>query len=379
MKVTWFRHHHESRNDLLRFGMMRLHYGGDIRYRELPLAEAGRAGFSPAVVNHPDPRHLSFLLVENGRSKRRCLVDNEDSFALITPLISEADVCFCAGYNADFFENRQFVKPYAWQNETDISWYRNVMEEKIYAFGNQFKKVKRFIPIAPNQGTPPAVPAWKQKVNNIASRLNRMAGKGAGFGDVYGAFEARDAVLKDYRRCQLAYDVVLNDSLWGWPQHRINLHRRLQELQHKGRRIHSVLNWTAPSACDGSDRSAINPAALPITTLPINQPYESMMAQSRLAVFACGFHWGWRNIMMFALSTGLPVLTDRLLTEAYFDMNEFHLYQQENHEWAGVEATLREIDDESWQRIKYHNQSVYDKYMQPEAVARYVLDAVERS
>ncbi|RYY68267.1 MAG: hypothetical protein EOO13_12765 [Chitinophagaceae bacterium] len=108
-------------------------------------------------------------------------------------------------------------------------------------------------------------------------------------------------------------------------------------------------------------------------TLPIDEKYELMLAKSRMAVFACGFHWGWRSIMMLALSTGIPVLTDRLLTEAYFDMNEFYLHQQEDHSWGSIEGELKKIDHSSWASIKLRNQSVYDMYMAPEAVARYFL------
>lgn len=377
MKITWFRHNHENRNDLLRFGFMRLHYGGGLHYVEKPFPDAEHAGFSKAILDYPDPRHLSFILVENGKQKIRCLVDNEDSFALISPLISEVDVCFCAGYNSDFFEKKQFVKPYSWQNETDIQWYRNTIEKKINTLGSHFNKIKRFVPITTNMGYTIKHPAWKQKFNNIHHRLNLLTGRPASFADDYKGFEIRDQMLKDLRRHQLEYDIVLNDTLWGWPQHRMNLHYQLQKLSNKGYRIHSALNWATPSDIDGGSKKNLDSTKFPIVTSKIQDKYEIMLAKSRLAVFACGFHWGWRSVMMLALSTGIPVLTDRLLTEPYFDMTEFKIFQQESNSWESIEQTLKTIDENEWEKVKKHNQEVYDAYMSPEAVAGYFLDSIE--
>lgn len=377
MKITWFRHHHENRNDLLRFGFMRLHYAGELQYKEVPFADACQADFGKAIMEYPDHRHLSFILVESGNRKIRCLVDNEDSFALITPLVAEVDVCFCAGYNADFFEKKQFVEAYPWQNEADLAGYRQLIEEKVASFGDQFHKIKRFIPIGPNQGTPSPVAPWKQKLKNVQHRIGRLSGRGDDFSGVYESFERRQAYINSLRQETLAYDVVLNDSLWGWPQHRVNLHHRLYELSEKNYRIHSVLNWNPPVAIDGSDKNPLPADGFPMKTAPFSKPYEQMLAQSKLAVFACGFHWGWRNIMMLALQVGIPVLTDRLLTEPYFDMNEFKLFQQEDHQWVSVEKTLESFSAEQWLQWKEHNQKVYDRYMAPEAVAQYFIHSLD--
>jgi hypothetical protein len=373
-KIKWFRHTHENRNDLLRFGFMRLHYQGEIEYIEKELSDAFDFGFDLSIRNYADLRHLSFIGIQQGKTKLRCIVDNEDSFALISPLVKDVDIYFCAGYNADFFERHRFVKTYSWQKETDIAWYRKTIEEKLNTLGSHFHKIKRFVPIAPNQGIPIALPRWKQKYKNLAYRLNRFSGKGTNFSDVYKGYEVRESIMNDLRHHTLEYDIVLNDSLWGWPRHRLNLHTRLMELHRKNYKVHSLLNWTEPVVHDGSIADPLDISLFPFQTQPI-QGYEEMLAKSRLAVFACGFHWGWRNIMMLALRTGIPVLSDRLLTEPYFDMNEFHLFQQEDHFWSSIEATLTNIDTESWKDIKKHNQSVYDKYMSPESVGRYFLNA----
>lgn len=377
MTITWFRHHHENRNDLLRFGLMRLHYSGALRYVEKPLSDALSYGFARAIVNYPDLRHKSFLLVEQGQ-RLRCMVDSEDSFALISPLLAEVDVCFCAGYNTDFFERKQFVQNYHWQTENDLAWYRRTIVQKIDTIGDEFYKVKRFVPIAPNLSYNFPIKPLVQKFRNLSYRLNRMTGRGNPFSDVYKGFELRYAYLQALRQQLLRYDITLHDSLWGWPQHRINLHRQLASLHIKGYKVHSVLNWTEPVESDGSRALRLDKTLFPMKTGPITGSYEEMLAQSRLAVFACGFHWGWRNIMMFALMMGIPVITDRLLTEAYFDMNEFRFTQQEDHLWSAIETKLNEIDEEKWNEIKLHNQGVYDTYMSPESVGRYFIETLNR-
>jgi hypothetical protein len=372
-KVIWFRHNHENRNDLLRFGLMRMHYNGDISYTELPFSEAGKYGFSQTITSYHDLRHLSFLLIKQSATSIKCMVDNEDSFALFSPLIKEVDICFCAGYNSDLFEEKQFVKTYSWQNETDILWYKSTLEKKINEFGDHFHKIKKFIPIAPNLSHHVELTNFVRKFRNLEHRINRIVGLGNNFSDGYKGFEIRYAYLNELRKTDLRYDITLNDSLWGWPQHRINLHYQLQLLHRKGYKIHSILKWTDPVQHDGSYLMKLEKSNFPVQTNHIGHSYEEMLAQSKLAAFACGFHWGWRNIMMFALMTGIPVITDRLLTEAYFDMNEFHIFQQEDHSWSSIESTLNNINEEKWNDIKKHNQYTYDKYMTPEVVGQYFM------
>ena len=375
-KVIWFRHPHDGRNELLRFGLMRLHYNGVLTYAELPFDEAFKYGFSRVITTYPDIRHLSFLVIKKNATTIRCVVDNEDSFALISPLIKEVDVYFCSGYNSDFFEKKQFVKPYNWQKEQDIIWYKDTIDRKINELGDHFYKIKKFIPIAPNlyHNVPLSWPM--RKFRNIEHRINQVIGRGHNFSDVYKGFEIRYAFLKELRNKKLKYDVTLNDSMWGWPQHRINLHSQLKSLHSKGYKIHSALKWTDPVIHDGSYMMKQDNNNFPLQTNPIDHPYEEMLAQSKLAIFACGFHWGWRNIMMFSLMVGLPVVTDRLLTEAYFDMNEFHLLQQEDHSWSSLETRLTEINEHRWNDIKLHNQHVYDKYMSPDSVASYFMKSL---
>ena len=83
--------------------------------------------------------------------------------------------------------------------------------------------------------------------------------------------------------------------------------------------------------------------------------------------------------MMFALMTGIPVITDRLLTEPYFNINEFEMQQVEDHCWQSLESYLNSLTEEKWIKAKVHNQQVYDKYMAPEVVAAYFLNTANLS
>ena len=375
--IYWFRHAHEHRNNLLRFGLMRLKKAGKIDYTERPLKDCISFGFSPGIIDHPYLWHKSFILVQSPRKTIRCIVGNEDSFVFVSDLIKEVDMYFCAGYNSDLFERKKFVKAYCWQDETDLKWYRENLRRKINDLGSEFYKVKKFIPIAPNLTSPVVQQKYlKQKITNLEHKVRGLIGAGSNYQQDFLAFEKRYSELLSFRDSKLRYDIILNDSLWGWPQHRTNLHLKLKELANKGREIHSILKWSDPVIYDGSIERTSDKNIFPLISKELTSPYEAMISQSRMAVFACGFHWGWRSIMMFSLMAGVPVVTDRLLTEPYFDMNEFKMWQIEDHKWNNLEEYLFNIDESSWGKLKTHNQQVYDKYLSPEAVGNYFVNTV---
>jgi hypothetical protein len=164
---------------------------------------------------------------------------------------------------------------------------------------------------------------------------------------------------------------VLLDTLWGWPRHRLALHRRLQSISGHYR-VHSRLNWSEPVPYDGSAENPLNPADFPVATEPIDD-YESMLAASRVAVLATGFHWGWRAIMAFALMVGLPVYMDRPLFEPWFSLDDFVMFWNTDGAWNDLEQHLDATTEPRWNEIRLHNQSQYDRAMDPERVANYVL------
>lgn len=372
INVRWFLHGHEQRNDWLRFGLMRLHRAGRVRYEEFPLEACTSAGFSSFVATH-EHKHTSVVLVEDGLGKRRCIVDSEDSFFWMSPLIHHADLYFSAGYNRKFFEERTFTPPYAWQQPDEVAFYVRRARELIEDHGAAFDRVRAFVPIGPSLYLPRTMSFVDQKIRNVHHKLTSRAMAAQSWRFNHQDFEARYRQLLSLRNAPALYDIVLFDTLWGWPRHRYNLHMRLRELSASGKIVHARLRWSQPTDRDGGERFALSSADFPVETGNVAE-YETMLASSRLAVFATGFHWGWRSIMALTLMWGLPIHADRLLLDPWFDMGRFEIDWNDETEWPRVGDRLAAISDVERARIKAHSQAAFDELLAPESVAQYFLD-----
>ena len=377
IRVRWFRNHHEHRNYWLRFGLMRKHRMRQIHYSEYPLAACVDAGFDSIVAAY-EHRHTSVVLVEDGASATRCIVDSEDSFFFLSPvLLQHADLYFCAGYNRAFFRDRAFTPPYAWHEPHEVSFYVQRGCDLIRECGTQFMRVRPFVPIGPSLHIEVQLPLVMRKLRNAHDKIARRRPAQSWLFE-YADFEARYRQLLDLRTAPSLHDIALLDTLWGWPRHRYALHMRLKALAGDGRAVHARLRWSEPTALDGSDRFPMTPADFPVETGRIDN-YEKMLASSRLAVFATGFHWGWRNIMSLALMWGLPIHADRLLLEPWFDMSQFNISWNDDLDWPGVAMVLAGMSDDRIARIKAHNRAAFDRLLAPEKVAEYFVAATMRS
>lgn len=373
IKVRWFANGHEHRNYWLRYGFMRLHRAGRIRYREYPLSACTRSGFADEVAL-TEHRHTSVFTVEDGSHAVRCIVDSEDSFFQLTPLVRHADLYFIAGYNATFFEDQRFAPPYAWLEPHEYRRYADKAAELSAAFGDCFARVRPFVPIGPSLlGPLPALPVSRRMLN-AHHKLRSKLHDSQPWLVPYMEFEARYRRLLALREAPLASDVVLLDTAWGWPRHRYALHRRLKALA-ATRKIHARLKWYPPYEMDGSAEAPLAENLFPVETGRVSD-YEPMLAGSRLGVFATGLHFGWRNIMTLALMWGLPVHMDRPLLEPWFDMGRFEITWNEDAGWPALEERLGAITDAEWRRIKAHNQAAFDDVLTPDRAADYVIATV---
>lgn len=370
-EIIWFQNNHEHRNHLLLHGVMKLHKAGQIRFVYKSGQELEKFVNSPKLRDHVH-RHTSFFLFRNQGKQLRVLVDSEDSFAQFCPLIEEADIYFTAAYNTRFFKNKQFLEPYHWQTKEEVEVYEKGAEELIRQYGAHFDKARKFVPIGPNSGHPVQKTYLAKKIQNAKDKYHRHFTTQLYWEPQYEMFEARNNYLKSLRKTNLEYDIVLHDTLWGWPEHRYRLHQELKRLSGKYK-IHSVLKWH-----DSGEANPLDKQEFPIISRPIEGNYEEMLASSRLAVFATGFHWGWRNIMTLAFYWGLPVLMDEPLFEPYFEMKEFQYFSHQTGEWKEIETILGQIDKTAWDSIKAHNQMIYDQFMLPEKVAKYVVGELTR-
>lgn len=371
IKVRWFKNTHEQRNYWLRFGLMRLHGTGAIDYREYPIVACTDAGFSPFLAKH-EHRHTSVISVEDGGKQVRCIVDCEDSFLVMDGLIEHAEVYFCAGYNASFFKDRRFSPPYAWLKPHEVETYERRAEGIVRDYGKWFERVRPFVPICPSITVGRETSLPKQKLLNAIDKTARKLRSSEPWFNSHRSFEQRYLDLLALRNAPSNYDVVLLDTLWGWPRHRLALHQRLKDLGATGFNIHARLNWCAPSPWDGSAQAPLDKALFPIATGSVVD-YERMLAQSRLAVFATGFHWGWRSIMALALMLGLPMFADRLLLQPWFDMERFDISWNDDSDWSELRSALEGISNERRSRIQQHNQNVFDEFLAPEKVAEYFV------
>lgn len=373
-QITWFRQDHEHRNDWLRMGFMRLHRAGDITYTERPYAARSAYGFDP---NIPSEKAVSLLAIEQNGIRRRCIVESNDSFFVMSPQVANCDLYFCAGYNNQFFKEKTVPAPLAWQTPEDVVGYQALGQRLIEELGEHFEKVRPFIPIAPNMGRPSPVPWGQQKLRNLRHRVESRLRDDLPWNTALEDFELRYAALLALRNRPVERDIALLDTLWGWPKHRHTLHLRLAERAAEGYRIQSKLNWSPPSELDGSALNPLPKNNFPLQTgAPISN-YEALLASSRLAVFATGFHYGWRNIMTLALMIGIPVLADRLLLEPYFDMGEFDILWNDDGDWSSLVEALRNVTEETRRGIATSNLAIFDRYMAPEACSRFIISTAQ--
>jgi hypothetical protein len=199
-EVYWFTHGHEDRNDWLRFGLMRLHAAGELHLEERPLAEAEHSfDFDPAITAHTH-RHTSVIALRDGARTVRVLVDSEDSFFWMCPLVRFVDVYFCTGYNRSFFKKREFIPPYSWQTEVEVAFYKKRAAELVDTLGAEFSRVRPFAPIGPNLFSGGAIPWPIQKARNLYSRASSLLNRGTPWLLRYLDFEARYRSLKALRR-----------------------------------------------------------------------------------------------------------------------------------------------------------------------------------
>ena len=365
-QVYWFQNDHDHRNNLALHGMMQLSKQKSIDFFYLSKDRVKDFFSDPALIQY-EHRHTSLLVIEQGQQRKKVLLDSEDSFAQFCPLIDDVDFHFIAAYNASIFEGQTFFEPYSWQSREDVQFYQQCATELIRQYGDQFDKIRPFIPIGPNAEPKRKTGKIEQKYHNLQHRLQKALGHTLYWEQKFQDFEQRYRELFLLRNVALQYDVVLSDTLWnGWPEHRYNLHKVLHQLN-KQYDIYASLKRHQ------GDQEPLPKLKLPLMTKAFLQDYEAMLAASRLAVFATGFHWGWRNIMTLALLWGIPVLMDRPVYEPYFDFSTFSIFYNEDTHWGSVAERLAQIDESAWNSIKQHNQQVYDQYLLPHKVAEYIL------
>lgn len=370
VKVIWFTHDHEHRNYWLRYGLMESHFRKHIKYQERAFDDSTKYGFFKERECQPS-KGVSLLVVEQGDVLVRCVVDSEDTFLFVSETIIDSDVYFCSSYNSTFFKDHVLPPVLPWQSLGDYVAYQELAATKAERLGAYFPRVVPFVPIGPNLGWA-TLPAWREKIHGARHRVSKALGR-ADWSSTLLRNRKRYAEIGRLRGLPPTSDVVLLDTLWGWPSHRMNLHRELARLAAEGRKIHSKLQWNPAGPYDNPQSPHPSPDGFPITTGNVTS-YEPMLAQSRLACFSTGFHYGWRNIMTLAMMIGIPILSDRTMVEPWFGMDKFEIFWNDTTTWSTVEECLDALTEDRRQEIFEVNCAAADKYLSPCSIAGYFIE-----
>jgi hypothetical protein len=383
MQITWFRHAHEARNDYFRYALMKQHLNGALTYREFPQKKGRDFGLSDELVQH-DHRHTSILRVDHGSRSRLVAIDNEDGFIHMQTFIEEVDAYFCCPFTPAFHREKKFPPLLPWQTDTDVASYRAKASDLIERYGEHFGKVRRLAPTPTRLADFGAMSQseWRTAVwKHRFRRLQVWKDDRELWRHDYAACEARYNQMLSYRDLSLHYDVVCRESLWGWPDNRIDLHKRLHALREEGHEVYSQLTPASdeqviPPRFEVTEENRARLDAL-MEPMGLEDGYETALGRSRLAVFPTGFHWGWRGIMFLGLCAGLPTLMDRPIYEPYFDFDAFKVAYNEGT-WEKTRELVNEIDEQRWKSIKQENQEVFDQYLSPEGVGEYLHGELRR-
>lgn len=369
-RVTWYRNGHEQSVQLHKFGLMQLAATGRIRLRELPVTAAA-AELPAELVAHPW-RRLALIAVDHGGERLLAAIDGEDSPFQLSDVLRHVDRYFTCTYAPCFYEARRFDFALPWQTSAELRPYQEWQERVTDRLGHLFERVRPTAPIGPAL---PDIrdPSWlATRLRHLRTKLRQRFTASIDWRPQLAAFEARWSQLHHWRRLDPSADVVLKDSLWGWPRHRIALHRELARLAADGWSVRAELHHRQAEPYELGDQPPPDPAAFPLVVGGgVGPGYETALAASRVGVFATGFHYGWRNIVTLAWAIGLPVLSDPVPYRFPFDHRP--LLSATDGDWSDLESRLRPLvspDAAARQRRLQH----FDAVCSPLAVGQQLLD-----
>jgi hypothetical protein len=373
--VTWFSHSHEHSLQWLKLGLMRLAKSGEIRLVQIPNELA--SGRLPAPMVKKVHRRLVVLTVSDSNLSKVVVADGEDSIFQTSPLIEHCDHYFMCSYRGSFFRGEPFDLGYPWQTEQELTHYKTCWRELQLKLRSHLHKGRLFYPIGPDLTSVQPGGAWiDYKIRNLRHRSRSMISDTRDWNREHRLFEERYSYLTSLREIPIRYDIVLKDSLWGWPRHRESLHKFLQKLAGTYS-IHSRLSYRTCFDYEYAGFDKPSEEDFPIETgTPDLENYERMLASSRLAVFATGFHWGCRNIMTLAQFLGMKILSDPLGFETVFDPDPLEMEWNADGRWLSIQPLLDRLQGDTEPAHRKSRQAYFDSVMQPETVAAYVIGGV---
>jgi hypothetical protein len=372
LRFVWFSNHHDHSLHYLKFGLMQLARQGRIRLEDRPVGAA--KDWLPSDLRQRHYRRIVLVGLEWRRQRRLIAVDGEDSPFQLSELIERVDRYYTCTYCPHLYEERQFGFALPWQSEAEINHYRQRCQALIAQYSHRFASVRPWAPIGPNLESPQPQRSWPRcRLANLRHKLQLRLQGTVDWSPQFQTFTTRWAQIQSLRTLEPKLDVALLDSLWGWPRHRISLHRQLATLADQGYVIRSRLDYRKPEPYELGDAPAPQPDHFPMQVgASIHGNYEQLLAASRLGVFSTGFHYGWRNIVTLAWALGVQTLQDPFSYRFLFDPAPFH--QQMGPEgWACLATRLDQarLEPQAQRSARWNH---FDQVADPERVAALVVD-----
>lgn len=369
--VTWFRNRHEHSLHYAKFGLMQLARAGEITFREIAIQHSG--DLLPEVFRTYDYARGVTVNVEEGRARRLLYLDGQDSIFQLSPLLREVDLYFTCTYHRPFFEGQPFSLGFPWQTECELSHYRQLYATLQTQYAPFLSRVRPFLPIGPGM-TMAEDRSWLgQKLHNLRWRWSQRKAPWVEWCFQFARFQKRWEQLRQLRQEEPQLDIALRDSLWGWPRHRVALHKKLSRLSNRFQ-IQAELHYRKPFDYEIGTHPAPVPADFPLKTNGgVTSDYETQLARSRLAVFATGFHFGCRSIMTLAWLLGLKTYLDPLIFESTFPFAELEPDFNESGDWSTLEASLEAAQQET-SSDRQRRQQIFDRVASPHVGASYLIE-----
>jgi len=373
LEVTWFSNPHEHSVHWIKLGLMRLHKAGTIRLRDIPVTMASSL-LAPVWVQH-EYRRGALLRLSNEDRNWLVYLDGEDAVFQTSPLLADCDAYFSCAFNAPFFQGLPFSMALPWQSPSELAPYMERYAKLQKDLECHLDKVFPLGPIGPALEFVPSLSWAQQKWRNLTHKLRQRVTFTVDWSHQHRRFEQRMQHLNTLRQSVPAHDVILRDSLWGWPRHRVALHERLAALA--GRHdIRTQLSWRQAETYELGEHPAPDAATFPRSSgAPTPADYEAALATSRLGVFATEFHYGCRNIVTLAWYLGLRTYLDPLNFETGCDLSGLEICWNSDGKWSQLEYVFSELAGEG-AVDRQRRQAWFDKYLAPEVLATRMLNQV---
>lgn len=370
VKVTWLRNTRDHRLHYFKYGFMQMAKRGEIEYREV-LNHDGHNLVPEPVRNH-DHRHTVAINVSEGSRSRVLVLDGQDSIFQTTELIKYCDVYFSCAFNRSFFEGSTFDLRLPWQTDCEVSFYMSWYRDLQQRFRKDLHKARALMPIGPNMEMPENGGLLRRKLGGLRHRLSKLRAPLLDWGPQYKRFEKRWDYLMKLRDLEPVYDIVLKDSLWGWPRHRVALHIELKRLS-QSFRVHSELHFREVFDYECGTHPKPLSEDFPIRSGGgVSGNYEEMLAKSRLGVFSTGFHYGCRNIVTLAWFLGIKTLCDPFSFESIYKFNGERNCVHRSGAWSEITPLLERAQTEGIDKRR-QRQAEFDSEALPFHSAQYVL------